>query len=153
MVSQHGGGTSFAPHSTENVDIFDISPDGGDVNVYDDENGGFDLGDDSGPDDPIDSQEQHVSFNAKPMPLTFSKKAKRVDVQKLKENIWGQMEGHDIGSSFSSLITGLDSAYSPVLRKDVSVPFCFICLLHLANEKNLTLNTSSGLTELLISKN
>ena len=23
--------------------------------------------------------------------------------------------------------------------KDVSVPFCFICLLHLANEKNLVL--------------
>lgn len=24
--------------------------------------------------------------------------------------------------------------------KDISVPFCFICLLHLANEKNLTIS-------------
>lgn len=39
---------------------------------------------------------------------------------------------------------------SPHGLKDVSVPFCFICLLHLANENGLVLQGSDALDELSV---
>jgi condensin complex subunit 2 len=38
------------------------------------------------------------------------------------------------------VIHNLKSEYSTKTMKDISVPFCFICLLHLANEKKLKLS-------------
>ncbi len=35
---------------------------------------------------------------------------------------------------------------------DISTSYCFICLLHLANEKGLTLGNEPGLEELSIKK-
>lgn len=35
---------------------------------------------------------------------------------------------------------------------DISTSYCFICLLHLANEKGLVLGTEPGLEELSIEK-
>lgn len=43
------------------------------------------------------------------------------------------------GQSFQDLMQGL--TLDEQQQKNVSVPFCFICLLHLANEKNLALET------------
>lgn len=41
---------------------------------------------------------------------------------------------------FSEVIHNLKNEYSTRTMKDISVPFCFICLLHLANEKKLKLS-------------
>ncbi|GJJ67745.1 hypothetical protein EMPS_00091 [Entomortierella parvispora] len=38
---------------------------------------------------------------------------------------------------FTEIIGGLSKMYPEQKLRDISVPFCFICLLHLANEKNL----------------
>ena len=40
---------------------------------------------------------------------------------------------------FTELVSGLKEFYQPPQMKDISVAFCFICLLHLANEQNLTI--------------
>lgn len=88
--------------------------------------------------------------------LSFSRVAKRVDVHKLKQAIWEEIEEPAVESTenpkkFSNLVESLDhTSYPKEGLSDVSVPYCFICLLHLANEQNLTI-TSEG-TDLVISK-
>lgn len=82
--------------------------------------------------------------------LNFARVAKRVDVQKLKQAIWEEIEvvGKPAATqdvSFSGLVHGLDSSsYPKEALKDVSVSYCFICLLHLANEHGLDIKSSGG---------
>lgn len=55
---------------------------------------------------------------------------------------------------FTDVVLGLKKFYPQQKLKDISVPFCFICLLHLANEQNLTIeNTDGQLQELKIMQN
>ncbi|KAF9349538.1 hypothetical protein BGX34_001753, partial [Mortierella sp. NVP85] len=133
--------------------------------------------------------------------INYSKTAKKVDVKKLKDNIWKEMtqqslkrqavgetldrgksrkkanvqekdgdgdeeeeeeeeeeEGEGDGGEdyvkkeqrFTEIIGGLSKVYPEHKLKEISVPFCFICLLHLANEKNLEIEGSDGLAELVI---
>lgn len=127
--------------------------------------------------------------------INFSKTAKKVDVKKLKDNIWKAMTQHalkrqatgdglDRGKSrkkanvedgkgseagdddedededgveyvkkeqrFTEIIGGLSKMYPEQKLKEISVPFCFICLLHLANEKNLSIEGSENLAELVV---
>ncbi|KAF9942710.1 hypothetical protein BGZ67_000116 [Mortierella alpina] len=135
--------------------------------------------------------------------ITFSKTAKKVDVKKLKDNIWKEMtqqglkrqparddeadrgrtkkkanleggeedgdeedpereqaedEDEDVADGdyvkkeqkFTEIIGGLSKMYPEQKLKEISVPFCFICLLHLANEKNLSIESTDNLAELLI---
>ncbi|KAK3833030.1 MAG: barren protein [Linnemannia elongata] len=139
--------------------------------------------------------------------ISFSKTAKKVDVKKLKDNIWKEMTqqslkrqaggrddhdrrknkranieddedeggrnnendergGHSAdedeeGDSeyvkkeqrFTEIIGGLSKMYPEQKLRDISVPFCFICLLHLANEKDLEITGSENLNELVIRHN
>ncbi|TIC19390.1 barren [Wallemia mellicola] len=91
--------------------------------------------------------------------VNYSKRAKRVDVRALKDNIWKSLEAPDgddeaenvapgdndekkeVGKKFSSVIDGLKSSYPTEKLNDLSTSFCFICLLHLCNEHNLNLET------------
>ncbi|RXW23885.1 hypothetical protein EST38_g1944 [Candolleomyces aberdarensis] len=111
----------------------------------------------------------------KPEFVNYAKKAKRVDVRRLKENIWKGLdiivldddeEGDmDVDSQdptsrrrsksqkpptdpaearqFSQVINGLQKSYPRDKLEEISTSFCFICLLHLANEQGLKLETSS----------
>jgi condensin complex subunit 2 len=54
--------------------------------------------------------------------------------------------------SFSEIVKGLDDFYPEQKRSDISVAFCFICVLHLANEQNLKIETKDHLTELVITQ-
>ena len=54
---------------------------------------------------------------------------------------------------FTDLVHGLDNFYPEQKRQDISVAFCFICVLHLANEQNLCIKGSETMEELIISKN
>jgi condensin complex subunit 2 len=101
----------------------------------------------------------------------FSRTAKRVDVQKLKENLWSKLvpENYDLSlhesiqedgsilhedmgceKNFMEVCKELDTLYEEKPRKDISVAFCFICVLHLANENNLAIIGSDSLRELTI---
>lgn len=43
---------------------------------------------------------------------------------------------------FSSVISGLQKSYPREKMEEISTSFCFICLLHLANEQGLKLQSS-----------
>ncbi|CBQ68606.1 related to BRN1-protein required for chromosome condensation [Sporisorium reilianum SRZ2] len=117
----------------------------------------------------------------KPEYVNYAKKAKRVDVKKLKENIWKELgilastedaatlaakaqaaaaagdedgdvsmastlaEAEASGSvkTFESVLSGLQKAYTQDKMEEISTSFCFICLLHLANEEGLAISTGS----------
>lgn len=108
----------------------------------------------------------YKSTRQKGIPLMFAKTAKRVDVSKLKENLWHKLSD-DVNpdelqkdtavqvvqdKSFTHIVSELDDCYAEKQRKDISVAFCFICVLHLANENNLQIK-AEGMKELVISSN
>ncbi len=79
--------------------------------------------------------------------LRYSKVSKRVNIQKLKADIWHNIQTNledeqqsetEESMSFQGLIQ--DLAANP-RQKDVTVSFYFICLLHLANENVSVLST------------
>lgn len=45
---------------------------------------------------------------------------------------------------FSSVISGLQKSYPKEKMEEISTSFCFICLLHLANEQGLKLESVPG---------
>lgn len=53
---------------------------------------------------------------------------------------------------FTDVMNDLQRVYPKPAMEDISTSFCFICLLHLANEKGLVISKTEGLDELLIKK-
>lgn len=53
---------------------------------------------------------------------------------------------------FTSVMQNLQTVYPKQVMSDISTSYCFICLLHLANEKGLVIEKEEGLTELTIAK-
>ena len=49
-------------------------------------------------------------------------------------------------------MNGLQNVYPKQALDDISTSFCFICLLHLANEKGLVITKNQDLNELDIQK-
>ncbi|EPQ56454.1 barren [Gloeophyllum trabeum ATCC 11539] len=107
---------------------------------------------------------QGQTRRVRPEAVNYAKRAKRVDVRKLKENIWKGLnivvpdrkedaedeEAMEIDEDhhatdpseprvFSSVISDLRSSYPREKMEEISTSFCFICLLHLANERGLKL--------------
>ncbi|RKO87660.1 condensin complex subunit 2/barren [Blyttiomyces helicus] len=127
--------------------------------------------------DAMDFGEQLVEkpLKTRAVPLNYARVAKKVDVRKLKENIWKKLTGAapsqeettSVPSSpssaaapekvsgtlhFSQVVRGLDAFYPEKKRKDISAAFCFICVLHLANEHNLRIAGDGGMRELAITQ-
>lgn len=48
------------------------------------------------------------------------------------------------GRVFTSVISGLQKTYPKDKMDEISTSFCFICLLHLANERGLKLETEDN---------
>ena len=131
---------------------------------------------------------QGLSRRVRPEFVNYAKRAKRVDVRKLKENIWkgldivvpkgeDQKEDEDAmvcaSRSFvccgadvlrkdlddrpatdpaepremTSVISGLQKTYPKDKLEEISTSFCFICLLHLANERGLKIQSEDALQE------
>jgi len=73
---------------------------------------------------------------AQKIEIGYATTAKKIDIKALKENLWDSItEAPDQKVDFSKTITAVPLDQFP----EVSVPFCFICLLHLCNEKSLAL--------------
>lgn len=53
---------------------------------------------------------------------------------------------------FTTVINNLQSVYPEPAMADISTSYCFICLLHLANEKGLEIVSEDSLMELDIRK-
>lgn len=92
----------------------------------------------------------HNLKKSKPLYVNYARTAKRVDVKKLKDNLWKSLtleKGDQVTDEekvhgvqkFSDIVNNLKRMYTSKSMKDISIPFCFICLLHLANEKDLSI--------------
>jgi condensin complex subunit 2 len=98
--------------------------------------------------------------------INYARVAKRVDVAKLKSTLWNEFLVKNKSTeknpetstktasnvkTFSNLITNLSKSYPKESLAEVSVSYCFICLLHLANENNLDIQASTeGKQDLII---
>ena len=89
--------------------------------------------------------------------LPFTRQAKHINIQRLKDALWTDLSSTSKNSkkldtsakTFTSVISKLPDSYNtdkdiPELG-DITIPYCFICLLHLANEHSLQLE-GDGLT-------
>ncbi len=83
-----------------------------------------------------------------------------MDVRQLKSSIWQHIETAqdddsqdaataDSGLTFAETVASL----TPKEDSEVTVPFYFICLLHLANEKGLELKGDPNLADFSIATN
>ena len=62
------------------------------------------------------------------------------------------LKSNDAPLQFTSVMNGLQSVYPKQAMADISTSYCFICLLHLANEKGLVIEKQDDLQELSIRK-
>ncbi|PKS06676.1 hypothetical protein jhhlp_007427 [Lomentospora prolificans] len=119
---------------------------------------------------------------ARPEYVQYARVAKKVDVRRLKEELWKGMpfdnldktpdadssrlptpppssndplhldQKDDPSLKFTDIVNDLQSVYPKQAMDDISTSYCFICLLHLANEKGLVITKTPELTELNIKK-
>lgn len=100
---------------------------------------------------------------ARPEYVNFSRIAKRVDVKLLKDNLWRAIKTDPTEEAaakardkeaeekdFEHVITSIGQMYPTEEKKDLSTSFCFICLLHLANEHGLSITLNEAHDNLVI---
>lgn len=131
----------------------------------------------------------------RPEYVNYARVAKKVDIRKLKEEMWKGMDiarldsvslttlQHSISDradrifqlppppspeednneppppsdnnptlKFTEVINDLQKVYPKSVMDDISTSYCFICVLHLANEKGLVIENTEHLTDLSIRK-
>ncbi|KAI0482421.1 barren [Xylariaceae sp. FL0804] len=111
----------------------------------------------------------------RPEYVQYARVAKKVDVRRLKEELWKGMgfpetqeesgdrsrlptppteaeptpaKAQEPTLQFTSVMNDLKTVYPKTTMDDISTSFCFICLLHLANEKGLVIENTPELLEL-----
>jgi len=124
------------------------------------------------------------SRRLRPEYVQYARVATRVDVRRLKEEMWRDIgvhsstadstltspeptspttptESSSIGIDkaleegelrFTDVINNLQSVYSAQTMADISTSYCFIALLHLANEKGLVLRHEEGFGDIRIAR-
>ena len=109
------------------------------------------------------SQLQELNKNRKSEYVNYAKAAKKVDVRVLKENIWNKLELPTLSEAiasdslkqvddrkFTEVVKDLTNVYPEKALSEISTSFCFICLLHLANEQGLEITGEENMTDLSI---
>ena len=90
-----------------------------------------------------------------------------MDIKALKKDVWELLKdtstpaapqkkkgvggGAATEVSFQKVLGRLDERVPPAKLPDVSFAYCFICLLHLANENGLEIEASADMTDLTVS--
>ncbi|XP_037022218.2 condensin complex subunit 2 isoform X1 [Artibeus jamaicensis] len=105
--------------------------------------------------------------------IHYAKTAKKMDMKKLKQSMWslltdsstqvdtkakhhsetgqkGDLAEVADGKMLSKLTWDLQKCLPPLMAQNLSVPLAFACLLHLANEKNLKLEGTKDLSDVLV---
>lgn len=113
------------------------------------------------------------SRRVRPEYVQYARVAKKVDVRKLKEEIWRGLgyekdvpdepmlqeprkppaplpTSEDGSLRFTDAMNGLQGVYPQKAMEDISTSYCFICLLHLANEKGLMLENETDWEDIRI---
>ncbi|KAI0890566.1 barren [Annulohypoxylon maeteangense] len=109
----------------------------------------------------------------RPEYVQYARVAKKVDVRRLKEELWKgigfpetpvdpdrsrlptppeKVKEEEPTLKFTNVMNDLQAVYPKTVMDDISTSFCFICLLHLANEKGLVIENTPELLELEIRK-
>ncbi|GET00596.1 condensin complex component cnd2 [Rhizophagus clarus] len=78
----------------------------------------------------------------RPVSVTYARKAKKIDILRLKKNMWEtltSLAGHSETGSFGlpEIMNHLRRFYPPEKMEDISVSLCFICLLYLSIEERI----------------
>ncbi|KAK7205972.1 barren protein [Myxozyma melibiosi] len=98
--------------------------------------------------------------------VKYARVAKKVDVKRLKDSLWTKLNTEEFEAAakssdrtidseekqFSELVEGLTDMYPSKALADISTSFCFICLLHLANERGLEIDNNADFSDLAIRK-
>ncbi|NXK74465.1 CND2 protein, partial [Amazona guildingii] len=103
--------------------------------------------------------------------IQYAKTAKKMDMKTLKKSMWNLLtdgrgketvaaEAEKVEDAstvaeekvFSSITKDLFHRLPSSMAKNLSVPLAFTCLLHLSNEKNLKLEGTEDLSEVLVKK-
>lgn len=142
-------------------------------NPFEDDNGiDFNQAFDDDDDNNIDNNDNETPLNNNNeefgiLPLkinrvSYSRVAKKVDVKRLKDNLWKSInilkdkyketdsEATSIGLKFSNITNEMSKMYGEETRKDLSTSFCFICLLHLCNEHGLMIQNIESFKDLIV---
>ncbi|XP_006900758.1 PREDICTED: condensin complex subunit 2 [Elephantulus edwardii] len=104
--------------------------------------------------------------------IHYAKTAKKMDMKKLKQSMWGfltelskkpaeaqanhsETEKEDAvevadEKLFSDVTRELKKSLPSLMAQNLSIPLAFACLLHLANEKNLKLEGTKDLADVLV---
>ncbi|KAK3642817.1 hypothetical protein LTR56_010643 [Elasticomyces elasticus] len=116
------------------------------------------------------------SRRVRPEYVQYARTAKKVDVRRLKENMWRGMglttstdqpsavpqtpsqppmpsvaeKDVEGGLMFTDIMNGLQGVYPKQQMGDISTSYGFICLLHLANEKGLVVENVEGWGDLRV---
>ncbi|OCK95460.1 barren [Cenococcum geophilum 1.58] len=109
------------------------------------------------------------SRRLRPEYVQYARVAKKVDVRRLKEELWRGIgfenlqeqtplkisavpvpKAPDGSLKFTDVMNNLQSVYPKQTMADISTSYCFICLLHLANEKGLVINNEENFQDLTI---
>lgn len=85
-------------------------------------------------------------------PLAFARFARRVDVKQLKDDLWHVLEAAPSQQEqhLSTVEAAASTHFTDAQRTQVTRPFVFISLLHLANEHDLELEGNAEHNDLLI---
>nr|XP_041576468.1 condensin complex subunit 2 isoform X2 [Taeniopygia guttata] len=100
----------------------------------------------------------------KKIPIQYARTAKRIDMRRLKRTMWKLLtereEGEESDEETDKKVVGLKTLSGltkdllhrlpPSMAADLSVPLAFSCLLHLASEKNLKLENTEDLSDVLV---
>ena len=88
-------------------------------------------------------------MKAEKLKIGYAKTSTKVDVKLLKDDILHEIEAKEQKYSFSDVVGGVRASESKT-PANVSIPYCFICLLHLANENGLEIKGREDLSDLSI---
>ncbi|KAG9386542.1 Condensin complex protein [Pyrenophora tritici-repentis] len=108
----------------------------------------------------------------RPEYVQYARVAKRVDVKRLKDELWRGIGFEGISAppqsntvtddpaikavdgslTFTHVVNSLQEVYPKKALADISTSYCFICLLHLANEQGLVIENEEGYENLRIRK-
>lgn len=132
--------------------IDDDQGDAGDGGTgFDDAHGDIDGGIGQAPDDEL------VAAPVRPekIEIGYARVAKQVNIKGLKAVIWELLEEANLaasesGVSFQRVLAQLGSKLPEHTLADVSFAYCFICLLHLANEKGLDISGDADYNDMTV---
>lgn len=77
-------------------------------------------------------------------PIKTSVSTNTKEVRPLESQSQANNSSSSSSNTFSNLINNLSKSYPTDALADLSVPYCFICLLHLANENNLEIQETES---------